>query len=415
MALRLSSQRHVACPYCFVDIDLRKVAFRCAGVPMAGRQECVPHVDPQRVAVLRDHSTVLPPVLAHASDGHHIVDDRGEPELLLAKFDGRVPCDRCQGMTSIKICPHCHSLLPEELREGAVSIGVVGARNSGKTVLLALFEKQMLTGLTQRFQVAVDHPGGTIGLANDLNVFRDDMERDGRLPAQTQAVGGGRKAPSVYRWKWVNGPARIISVYDTAGEDVANRDNAMAQHHLRAANAIFLVIDPLALAENRHLARNKGIDLVPETLQNDILDGLTSVLRQQQEGQGRFSRSGKISTPLAVVVTKMDALWETLDPNSPLRTLGEPTPYFDEQDSQTIHDHLMMMLNQWGGGSLVNKIQAEFDRYRFFAVSSLGGEPEYRTGRLPQNQVMPSRVLDPLLWVLAGQGFVQSQGPQVKG
>src|SRR5699024_12112944 len=78
----------------------------------------------------------------------------------------------------------------------------------------------------------------------------------------------------------------------------------------------------------------------------------------------------------------MDAFWQDLDEHSPLRSHGQDVPYFDEVDSQTIHDHLLSLVSQWGGSGLINKLQTEFADFRLFAVSALGYEPVYYLTRL---------------------------------
>src|SRR5699024_667371 len=80
---------------------------------------------------------------------------------------------------------------------------------------------------------------------------------------------------SVYKWKYADGGARVISVYDTAGEDVQNLQTASNQQHLRSSNAIVLVLDPFIFPENRRLAKTKGIEqLGPENAHADLVDAL---------------------------------------------------------------------------------------------------------------------------------------------
>ena len=402
----LRRRRTVFCPYCLADQDLKALGYQCAGRPASGRPSCVPYPDPQRQDVLEDASAVMPPVLRRAPDGRHIIDDLGMPLLRRGPIGKPVDCDRCGGATAISICTNCHSLLPEEMTGGGVSIGVVGAQLSGKTVWLTILEQQMLTRLPGRFHAAIDHPGGTVGLAEQLVANRNRMEDHGTLPAQTKSTGMQKKAPSVYKWKYADGGARVISVYDTAGEDVQNLQTASNQQHLRSSNAIVLVLDPFIFPENRRLAKTKGIEqLGPENAHADLVDALVTVLRQSEQGRGVSGKQGRISTPLAVVVTKMDAFWQDLDEHSPLRSHGQDVPYFDDVDSQTIHDHLLSLVSQWGGSGLINKLQTEFAEFRLFAVSALGNEPVYSHARLASGP-SPSRVSDPLLWVLQREGFL---------
>ena len=42
------------CPYCYTDIDLRKVAFRCPGRAAVGKKECVKDIDRVRATHFGD-------------------------------------------------------------------------------------------------------------------------------------------------------------------------------------------------------------------------------------------------------------------------------------------------------------------------------------------------------------------------
>lgn len=398
------------CPYCFTEISTDAVAFRCSGRGAAGRPACVLYSDPERAEILGDGSQTYPPVLRHASDGRHLIDDWGKPVLLTAKMGQTVNCDRCHGATSVAICPNCHTYLPQGVEDSPVSVAVVGARNSGKTVFLAQLDQQLMSSVPERFHVAVDHPGGTIGLARKLEGYRNRMHGELKeLPEQTRAEGNQKQAPAVYRWdrgaEKKKHSSKVISVYDTPGEAVAAQEQTMQQGHLRSANALVLVIDPFSLSENRDLAQEKGIDPGPENLAADVLDGITALLRES----GKV-RKGLITTPLAAVVTKMDAFWSQFPENSPLRTAAAPVPYFDDVDSRTIHDFVDGQIRSWGGANLANKIEGNFADFRYFAVSALGDEPSYREGKL-SGAASPTRVVDPILWILNHEKNFLPSGP----
>lgn len=389
------------CPYCFTEISTDAVAFRCSGRPASGRPACVPHSDPEREAILGDGSQSYPPVLQHAADGRHLIDDWNKPILQTGKLGRSITCDRCSGPTTIAICPRCHSVLPQGVEDNPVSVAVVGARNSGKTVFLSQLDQQLMSSVPERFHVAVEHPGGTTGLAKKLEEYRNRMLGTlKQLPDQTRAEGDRKQAPAVYRWDRGAGKkrrsAKVVSIYDTPGEAVAIQEQTLQQGHLRSANALILVIDPFSLSENRELAVEKGIDPSPENLVTDVLDGITAMLGESKD---KKNRKGMITTPLAVVVTKMDAFWGQLPENSPLRTAATAVPYFDEVDSQTVHDFVDGQLRSWGGANLANKIEGNYADFRYFAVSALGGEPSYRDGKL-FGAASPTRVVDPILWIL---------------
>lgn len=409
MAFSLFGKKETACPYCYQSLNVNRVAFRCSGRGEPGRPACQPVSDARRGRLFGDNSPVMPSIGPIRPDGARAVDLNGDPVDTLGKTTAK--CLTCSAESGVRMCPSCHSLLPRGLNNESPLYGLVGVRNSGKTVMLSVLHKELIRNVARRFNASIDNPGGSAGLARDLAIFEETMSREGgMLPPQTAATGNAKKSPAVYEWKYTRAgktSATIFSFYDTAGEDVSQQERAMQQLYLGQASGVILLLDPFAFPENLQRAidlkaAQAGADS-PET----ALDGITYVL--QTEHQVKANK--KIKVPLAVVVSKIDAFFDQVPAHHPLRQSGAAGGVFDETESVSIHDHMASLITQWGGDNLLRKLDENYENYRLFGASALGAEPDYGSGSVNSRGVLPHRVADPLLWLLADSGFIPKSKP----
>ncbi len=401
----LFGKKSTACPYCYQALNVNKVAFRCSGRGEPGRQSCQPVSDPRRAMLFNDNTPVMPSVgPIDPSTGQRIVDQLGNQVDTIAKSEA--VCMQCLGKTGVRICPSCHSLLPFSLDNDSPLFGLIGVRNSGKTVMLSVLHRELVRNVARRFNASIDNPGGSSGLARDLALFEENMSKQGgALPPQTAATGSTKKSPAVYEWKYTrNGKtsATIFSFYDTAGEDVSQQERVLQQQYLGQAAGVILLLDPFAFPENVAKAADRGAGVANADSPESALDGITYLLQTEH----KVKRNKKIKVPLAVVVSKIDAFFDQVPPNHPLLQRGDSGHEFDEAESQTIHDHVAALIAQWGGDNLLRKLDENYENFRLFGVSALGAEPDYRTGSVNSRGLLPHRVADPLLWLLADSGFV---------
>lgn len=400
----LFGKRGTACPYCYQDLDVRSVAFRCAGRGAPGRPPCTPARDPKRRRVFDDEKSVMPTVKKKGPTGELLTDESGEELDLISKES--VVCTECDGATSVRVCPSCHSLLPRSLDNGSPLFGMVGVPGSGKTVLLSVLHKQLVRNVARRFDASIDTPGGSSGHAAVFATNEANMSTgNGELPPKTQQAMSTKQAPAVYEWKYSkNGKtsATIFSFYDSAGEDVSRQEEVMKRQYLGQASGVIFLLDPFSFPENLDRARKLGVDTSTGYTPEEALDGITYVLQTAHN----VKRNKKIRVPLAVVVSKIDAFLDQVPQNHPLRQPASTKPVFDETESQDIHDHVTLMIDGWGGDALLRKLEHEYSNYRVFGVSALGAEPDYRTMQVSARGVLPYRVEDPLLWLMADRGFI---------
>lgn len=342
-----------------------------------------------------------------------MVDANGKQKL----SRNEAVCGNCGSVSAIRVCPECHSRLPRNFDADSPMFGLVGVRNSGKTVMLAVLQRELYTTIARRFQASIDSPGGKSGLSAELDIYLRTMEdhSGGNLPKQTAANNTGTSIPAVFEWRYSKkgfgnrnrDASTIFSFYDTAGEDLASEDRALGQHYLGATNGVILLLDPFGFPANRDRAISRGVDenalaTSPETVMRSII----TVLQNAE----RTKRNKKIKQPIAVVVSKIDAFFDDVPPDHPIRRPSQRLPYFDDAESRSIHDHVAAMIDTWGGDQLLRLLDANFENYRLFGASALGAEPEYRNSRVNNRGILPHRVADPLLWLMADRNFLPTEG-----
>jgi hypothetical protein len=55
-------------------------------------------------------------------------------------------------------------------------------------------------------------------------------------------------------------------------------------------------------------------------------------------------------------------------------------------------------------------LELNYTTYRLFVASALGAEPNYRTNTVNSRGVLPHRVAEPLLWLMARRKFIRTEG-----
>ncbi|MFJ4201979.1 hypothetical protein ACIP2Y_20405 [Streptomyces sviceus] len=389
--------RMFACPYCYETFAARDIQFRCNTRLSRSGRRCKAERDQVRVDRL---------------------GDRGEAGPVFTA-DGRRPtadCPQCGGETTYRVCPVCHSLLPVQF--GMVDnrlIAMVGARNSGKTVLMTVLLHELMNRVGENFRVSL--------MGSDestMTRFGSDYEdklyerRQMVLGTQSAAAKDNRVDPLVFRFGRIQdgllgsrAQTTVLSFFDTAGEDFNSRESVeLNTRYLSNADGIIVVLDPLQMRGAQELAQ--GNTVMPEADSNtpqQVLSRITSMLLARSSGR----RAARVKTPVAVVFSKMDALWHRLPDGSPLRIQPPQHGRFDVADSLSAHEEVRDLLKQWDGVSLDQTLETNYTRYRYFGVSALGRTPTPDL-KVAATGIQPYRVTDPLLWLLSEFGSVPKQG-----
>ena len=117
----------------------------------------------------------------------------------------------------------------------------------------------------------------------------------------------------------------------------------------------------------------------------------------------REPTTGKFSVPLAVALTKIDALRCLLTDEAPVFLPPRHCAGVSEGDVRRNHDYFRNFLNV--EPTFINNIRL-FQRIACFGVSALGQIPEEDKLRF---EPRPIRTLDPLLWLLWAYGLIEKK------
>jgi hypothetical protein len=324
----------------------------------------------------------------------------------------RATCPNCQGDTYDRICPKCHSQLPVQF--GMVNselIAMAGASDSGKTVFMTVLVHELKGRIGDRL-------GTTVMDADDETrkrfapLYEDELYTRHRMIQTTQRASrlNGRVPPLVFRFSArakglvsdrIN--QTMLSFFDTAGEDFRKSDEIEKNvRYLASGSGIILLLDPLQMdGARQHVRPGTPLPVIGPDHESPvaILERVTELLLRRQ---GRRSR---IDIPIAVVFTKMDALWHVLDDASSLRKDPPQGAAFDTLDSLDVHQEMRHLLRDWQGAQIDGILDKFYPRHRYFGVSALGHPPTMEQ-RVADTGIQPYRVTDPLLWLLSESGAV---------
>src|SRR5262249_42364384 len=149
----------------------------------------------------------------------------------------------------------------------------------------------------------------------------------------TVSAKDGIKIPLVLQWRqpWRNLIGKethrttTLSFYDAAGEDMTSQEFVNGQAYLTSADGLIVLLDPFKLPGTHDRIT------VPESSRRDaepplnVLVRITELLRNSRGVSG----SRKISIPIAVAFSKIDAFYQWLGDGHPLRNKPDTGPFYD--------------------------------------------------------------------------------------
>lgn len=391
----LLAPKTAPCPYCYTMINPSKPSYRCSGIPAPGRSQCQPEEDEQRVALLDDARPV------RAS----FVPRNGRSS------DGRALCPECKGPTGTRVCSNCHSALPTDFVAESPLFGMIGVRGSGKTVMLTVLSKELQTTVARRLNAVID-PVGDSPLLKTLEVKSKEFANgEAVLPAQTNTATAATRDPAVFSLELTakntigltKPVATVFSFLDTAGENLGTAEAARDVHYLAATSGVVLLLNPFAFEANKATGIQRGI--APSDLDTEpriVLRNVTQVLQEHEHVRAKK----KIRKPIAVVLGMIDAFFEDVSPDSPIRRSSPREPWFDNAEAEEVHEYVAGLIAKWGGDDILRHLDQNYETYRFFVASALGSEPDYRARTTSSRGIQPHRVAEPLLWLMARRGLV---------
>jgi hypothetical protein len=385
------------CPFCFQRIDPSHLWYQCLG---RGNTECTKETDEARLRLTKSTRESYPTF--------------APPE----KANGPAPCPKCGGRTNWRACPECHTALPSDFADSrSPMVGLVGSKGSGKTVLMTVLVKQLKDVVGKRYEAAIrlatDNPDGHQGLSDYQANRESPLYKDRKLPPTTssQQARGGHAAPLLLRWQQETSrlgrtgvSSTLLSFIDTAGEDLNDVSTTFTLKYLSVCDGLIVVLDPFALPGAR--ARLQLPDAAINTDDEaplDVVSNITEMLKVEHNVRKRR----KITVPVAVVFTKIDAFFPALDRGNPLMAATPALPAYDNADGRAVHEHMLALLHQWNAQDIDHHMRLNYNDFRYFGVSALGAEPDYENGTVAAGGVRPHRVEDPVLWLLSKSGTVR--------
>lgn len=381
----------VTCPFCYHRTNRLYPLFVCSGWQAPGRKACRQDVDDRRTEQTGYEKQMYPTFA---------------PRLPLVPTPRRAHCPSCGGQTGEHACRECHTPLPPHFGAGfSPVIALVGARSTGKTVYLTVLANHLQTVLRDRFRASIWLSGDDARRELEKNVKA--IFDDGTLPALTERSEDGRSEPLVFEWRRRDGRvlpsyrSSYLSFLDTAGESLGTQSGVAEMRFLASVDAFIVVLDPFTLPEARD--RLSLHDAVPTAASAyEVLNQVTRVLRNT----GGIGHRARNKTPIAVAFAKIDALRGYLGDDHPIFAAETTAPCYDEASGRAIHESIRELLREWGASDIDEFMESNYAMYRYFAVSSLGREPDYKQGKVAEGGVTPMRIADPLVWLLSHYGIV---------
>lgn len=387
----IKGRRRELCPYCFEFFLLRDTPFRCTS-PMA---RCAPLLDPVLKRLWNDSRPVGKVLAAQGS------------------FTREMRCADCGHESRKRLCPECHSDLPHTTGDYKNYIfAVIGAKEAGKSHYLAVLIDQIKKRLGPSMNMLLEAMNDDT-IQRYRSEFYDPVFKDGRIIQATVSALADRKVqrPLVYSLtltgKSLFGGERIrdavvLVFFDTAGEDLNDEDvMSTVNKYIYRSDGILLLIDPLQLPQVR--ARLTSGAALP-SVNTETADIMTRTTRLVQKGRN-LKVTDRITIPLAIAFSKFDAVKQLVDDQFQLNAAARHDGGFDMLDFQAINGEMMALLDEWGGQELVHQVRTRYAKYGFFGLSALGCNP-HGTNKIPR--VLPRRVEDPFLWLLAENRLIRT-------
>ena len=384
--------REEVCPFCFDEFRLKDTPFRCASPP----ERCSPEPDPVWINVWKENKPV-----------GKVISSTGQFKLYSI-------CPTCNQRTHKRLCPHCHQELPPTFGEFRNYIfSVIGAKGAGKSHYIPALLEQIKHRIGRPMGILIK-PVGDFTINRYRNDFYNPLYRDHKVIATTQS---GMKhstiqLPMVFTLTFTGTNlirqdtiknAITLVFFDTAGEDLQSEDTLnYVNKYIYRSDGIILLLDPLQLNKVRDRL-NSSLPLPPQdTDTTDIISRVTSLIRQGRN----WKSTSKIDIPLAIALSKMDAVKPLMPENNYFAQENKIEKYFDSDNFNQINQEMQTLIEEWGSDYLIHQLTTEFKRFGFFGLTALGKPPSAKGEVL---DIEPYRVEDPFLWLLNQHGLLKSK------
>jgi hypothetical protein len=223
------------------------------------------------------------------------------------------------------------------------------------------------------------------GREREYEALREQLDR-GQLLAKTaggvsEAWGVAVRAPKNPRYP--AGLRSLLYLFDNPGEIFGSMQQLGQMHAIQHLKGIVLIVDPFSLPA---APRDANPELKPS--QTPLLTVVGNLIRAVEQYL-KTRRGDKCAVPLAVILTKADAL-----PVSDYPFLSDLLPG-DGRPGDKLDERCRAAIRRLGGGPSLDALALNFSNVRYFAASALGRMPD-RSGKPFQG----IGVLEPFIWML---------------
>jgi len=288
-----------------------------------------------------------------------------------------------------------------------LSIALIGAKSVGKSNYIAMLIQEIKNRMAKDFHCAVIAADDSTMATYEKEFYKPIFEEHTAAGATDQH---SVIPPMIYSLEFDGDARKSVSLtfYDTAGENFNDMDTMLEKGYITNADGIIVLLDPLQLTRVRDqfTKLGKGSELPEQkTDTSDILDRVINIYREVKKVKK------KIDVPIALAFSKMDMLmqYDILSKDSCLREESEHLGkgVFVESDFKNTQNEMLTLLDNMVDSDLEFKL-GTFKDHAFFGLSALGTNPVGKDKKLSEGAVKPHRVLDPLLWILAQNGFIKT-------
>ena len=365
------------CPYCYGVHDLKACGLKCSyNVP--GKKDVKCYTDVEK-------------------DARGFIPDKDKER-----------CMRCQEAMKMMYCPVANKEIPVEFLElrNSMSIALIGAKATGKSnyigVLINEIQKKMVAPFNCIFSKRTSEESAVF---YDAHYYDNLYKKKQVVPATSTEI----VPPMIFPLRFLDKKHRIkntamLTFYDTAGENFDDQDDILIKNrYLPNANGIILLLDPLQVPAIREKLEGRMKLPAQNTEAIELLENIVKVIR----GVKNISARKQINIPIALVFTKIDALYEHDDILPADSVLKDDSQHiqrgvFVEREFKAVDREIRDLLENWVGGELQQHLN-NFSNYAFFGLSALGSVP---VGSSIPGGIQSKRVLDPVLWLLAENKYI---------
>ena len=202
-----------------------------------------------------------------------------------------------------------------------------------------------------------------------------------------------------------------LSFLDSAGEELGSTTELEHYYrYLASADGLIFLLDPAALdGAAPHL--EPGVERSLRNRADDALMNVTQTIRglKTEPAKRILGRAGngKIETPIAVTVTKLDTLLRATLNGTSLTIEPDHRGFYDASTADRAHEDVKALLHTCGAYQIDAQLSQNYRKYRYFGVSALGHSPDDNT--VSARGIQPVRVGDPLLWLFSEFGLVKKR------